>query len=77
VPQKALYGAEGVCSENRFIRILYDFGNIVVINNRDADGCEGEEFITGARFNYPNLWGFDDIGYDCQTVTGVFFIKKE
>ena len=77
-PQKALCGAEGLCSEHEYasLRISYDFGHIVMIDNF-VSYDEGEEFNIGARFNYPNFWGNDDIGYDCQSVTGVLFIKQE
>ena len=75
-PQKALYGAEGVCSEHAFLHIAYDFGNIVVINNAVSYDY-GEESNIGTRFGYSNFWGRDDIGYDTQNVTGILFIKQE
>ena len=72
-PQKALYGAEGVCSART--HISYDFGNIVIIENSITDAYYGEDFNTGAVFNYPNLWEDRDIGYESQLITGVLFIK--
>ena len=77
IPQKALYGAEGICSEPICrISISYDFGNIVVIENSIIDAYHGEDFNIGAVFNYPNLWEDRDIGYDCQDITGILFIKN-
>ena len=56
------------------ICIVYDFGNIIVIENTITDVCEG--FSIGAEFNYPKLWEGRDLGYECQHVTGVIFIKN-
>lgn len=74
-PQKALYGGEGVFKEeDAWVYILHDFGNIMIIDNKDDEGCAGGINV-GTRFNHPNMWGSEDIGYDCQTVTGVLFVK--
>ena len=81
IPQKSLYEAEGVCLESTLVHISYDFGNIIMLDNRN--NCDGEELNIGARFNYPNISTFnypdirDDAGYECYNITGVLFIKKE
>lgn len=69
-PQKALNGAVSIndLDEEPIVYVLYDFGNIVLIKNV----CDDDGSI-GIRFNYQNMFGGNDIGFDISDITGVVF----
>lgn len=75
--QKALYGAKGCFEDSCMVKVLYDFGNIVITDNKDLSGCAGSEYNVGILFDYYNPWYGQDIGYDCSTVTGVLFVPQK
>jgi len=69
--QKALLG---VVSKNNYsqqknkVHVLYDFGNIVLLQNNILE----TEEIFGSKFNYINSY-FVDVGYEESKITGVIF----
>lgn len=72
--QKGLYGATGVeYYEAGNIHIVYDFGDILILENKEDDYDESR---IGARFDYSNPWtnrnGEEvNIGFAINLVTGV------
>ncbi|WP_163306688.1 hypothetical protein [Dysgonomonas sp. 521] len=83
-PQYSLYGGKGFfekggreCYDENlepstaYAVLEYDFGNILLINNEVNDfSCYG------AAFDYVNMFGGEDIGYEYFRVTGVVFRKE-
>lgn len=87
-PQKALNGAlsNGYiknANEETKVHILYDFGNILILENYNNNELEEDEDI-GASFDYKNPFysteGADGeihyLGFDISHVTGVIFLNR-
>lgn len=82
-PQYSLYGGKGLfgdecIDENDSIStdlnvvIEYDFGDILLIRNQLSDWT-----CYGASFDYENMFGGENIGFEYFNVTGVVFRKKK
>lgn len=73
-PQKALNGALSTAYyEEKMLRVLYDFGNTVILENVNN---EVDEIQIGADFDYFNGWTNEvgetkNIGFDNSEVTGI------
>jgi len=82
--QKALHGAHSTKYFNaQKVHVLYDFGNIVILNNTSSSDSNESEIEIGANFNYYNSLNTTinekgkrvSFGFDISTVTGVLFLK--
>lgn len=76
--QKSLHGAKGYYDtidtdrNQPLVNVLYDFGNIIIIENTDdAD----EDINQSACFDYINPI-LPEVGYDISSITGVVFLKN-
>lgn len=72
--QKALYGAvskNNYSKQHNRINVLYDFGNIVILENN----IEESEKDCGSAFNYINKDPYEGGIFSYSRVTGVLFIK--
>ena len=64
------------------IRVKYDFGDFLLIENYTVDDYESEDWsIVGASFDYNNQWEDKNgevlnIGFDIFDITGVLFKRK-
>lgn len=73
--QKALFGAvskNDYSQHGKKVHVLYDFGNVVVLQNSSVE----DEENYGSIFNYINYL-FPNVGYEYNTVTGVVFTNKK
>jgi len=82
-PQYSLYGGKGLFNDecisesdditnDMYVVIEYDFGDILLIRNQLSDWT-----CYGAAFDYENMFGGEDIGFEYFNVTGVVFRKKK
>ncbi len=70
--QLALKGAKSATYESQQIRILYDFGNILILNNTYREDPNSD---TGANFSYISPL-FGGIEYEYYQITGILFLKQ-
>lgn len=69
--QLALQGEKGYFTDEEMeyeIRVVYDFGNILILNNMRRDETE-----IGVQFNYYN-WLFEEVGFEDYNIDGVLFL---
>ena len=69
--QSALKGAKSISYDEQSVDILYDFGNILILNNTYSEDPQTD---TGASFSYINPL-FGGMEYEYYQITGVLFIK--
>lgn len=69
--QLALKGAKSVSYYDRRVHILYDFGNILILNNTYTEDPDTD---TGASFSYMSPL-FGGIEYEYYRITGVVFLS--
>ena len=70
--QLALKRAKSISYNNRRVHILYDFGNILILNNAYSENPQTD---CGASFSYVNPM-FGGIEYEYYRITGVLFLSN-
>lgn len=70
--QLALKAAKSILYEEQTVHVLYDFGNILILNNTFSEDPQTD---TGASFSYMNSM-YKEYGYEYYHIVGALFLSN-